>query len=273
MTIRYILAMAPEHKRSLVDIGPFVSLLTPDGYNPKTDKGHARNYSTAVLYLAPSDASGVMNTCGNESDGCRSGCLYRAGRGAFDVEIPAARINRTKTFLYNRFAFNARLVKEITAHIARAGRKGMIPCVRLNGTSDLPWERLRLNDGRTVLETFPDVQFYDYTKSVRRALANAAGEHPANYNLTFSRAETNEADCVRVLNAGGNVAVVFNSRTKSGKRAADPLPEVWHGYRVIDADTDDLRFLDPANSIAGLRAKGPAKLDTTGFVVDVRRAA
>jgi len=265
--------MAPEHTAVDTRVGPFTTLLTPDGYNPKTDKGHARGFVTAVLYLAPSDASGVLNVCQFASPGCRASCLYRAGRAAFDVEIPAARINRTKLFRYNRFSFNARLVKEIASHVRRAARKGMRPAVRLNGTSDLPWEAYRLNDGRTALETFPDVQFYDYTKNVRRALANAAGEHPANYHLTFSRAETNEPDCVRVLNAGGSVAVVFNARTKSGKRAADPLPAYWHGYRVIDADTDDLRFLDDPNVIAGLRAKGPAKLDRTGFVADVNSDA
>jgi len=257
-----------------LDIGTVHDLLTPDGYNPKTDKGHLRNYATAVLYLAPSDASGVLNVCQYASDGCRDVCLYRAGRGGFDPEVPAARINRTRWFRFARFAFNARLVREIQSHIDRALRKGMTPCVRLNGTSDLPWEKLRLNDGRTVLETFPGVQFYDYTKNVRRALANAAGEHPANYHLTFSRSEVNEDDCVRVLAAGGNVAVVFNARTKHSRRPADPLPAYWHGYRVIDADTDDLRFLDPANVIAGLRAKGEsAKHDTSGFVVDVRDVA
>lgn len=264
---------APSAVPAPIDIGTFTDLLTRDGYNPKTDKGHARNYATAVLYLAPSDASGVLNVCQFASLGCKSGCLYSAGRGGFDPEVPAARINRTRLFRFSRFAFNERLVREIDRHLEKAASRGMRPCVRLNGTSDLPWEKLRLNDGRTVLETYPDVQFYDYTKNVRRALANAAGEHPSNYHLTFSRSETNEDDCVRVLRAGGNVAVVFNARTKHSRRPADPLPETWHGYRVIDADTDDLRFLDPANVIAGLRAKGPAKSDTFGFVVDIRSAA
>jgi hypothetical protein len=148
-------------------------------------------------------------------------------------------------------------VREIETHIRRARANGLTPCVRPNGTSDLPWERLRLNDGRTVLETFPDVQFYDYTKHPARALANARGQHPANYKLCFSRSESNWSDCEDVLNAGGNVAVVFQSY----------LPDFYNGYRVVNGDLDDLRHLDPAGVIVGLKAKGRGKRDASGFVV------
>jgi hypothetical protein len=242
----------------------FVELLTPDGYNPKLKKGRARGFSSAVLHLAPANLSG-FNVCQFASVGCKAACLNTAGHGGIvkkgetTNEVQLARIARTSLYFGNRFAFNELLVKAIATHIRRATRKGLTPVMRLNGTSDLPWETIRLNDGRTVLETFPDIQFYDYTKNPKRALANARGEHPANYHLTFSRSETNSADCAEVLRAGGNVAVVFSGHP----------PATFNGRPVISGDDDDLRFLDPAGVVVALKAKGRGKRDTSGFVVRV----
>jgi hypothetical protein len=261
----------------------FGSLITPEGYAPKTDKGRARGYSTAIMYFAPADLSGY-DVCQYRSEGCTRACLNTAGHGGIakksDLaelnDIQRARIARTRLFFENRFIFNAVLVKELTAHVAKACKAGMIPCVRLNGTSDLPWERLRLNDGRTVLETFPDVQFYDYTKNPIRATANARGQHPANYHLTFSRSESNELEALSVLHAGGNVAIVAKICACSPKgRCPHDIPETltYAGRRVISGDHDDLRFLDERGVFVGLKAKGQARVDTSGFVVDVRRAA
>lgn len=240
----------------------YVELLTPDGYNPKTKKGRARGYSTAIMHFAPSDLSG-MNVCQFATAGCRAACLNTAGHGGIIRKgettnaIQLARIARTNHFRFDRFNFNAELVVAIQTHVRRAVRKGLTPVVRLNGTSDLPWEKLRLNDGRTVLETFPEIQFYDYTKNAKRAIANARGEHPANYHLTFSRAESNQSDVDAVVAAGGNVAVVF----------AKYLPDVYGGRRVVNGDTDDLRFLDPSGVVVGLKAKGRGRSDDSGFVV------
>jgi hypothetical protein len=249
----------------------YANLLTPDGYSPKTDKGHARNVATAILYLAPSDASGIANTCVDASDGCRTSCLFKAGRGGFDPAVPAARIERTKHLKEDRAGFNVRLVKETVAHRARAGRKQMLCALRPNGTSDLPWEHYKLGDGRTLMQTFRDVQFYDYTKSARRALKHARGEMPSNYHLTFSRSEVNEADCREVLDAGGNIAVVFKicDCKRPCKHEIQDGVYTYMGRPVINGDRDDLRFLDPAGVVVGLKAKGPAKKDTSGFVVDI----
>jgi hypothetical protein len=251
----------------------YVALITPDGYSPKTDKGHARNVATAILYLAPADASGVANLCHDASDGCRNSCLYKAGRGGFDPAVPAARIARTKTMKYNRHGFNTRLIKETEAHRARAERKGMQCAERPNGTSDLPWESFVIDaDGHTLMTRFPDIQFYDYTKSARRALKHARGEMPANYHLTFSRSETNESDCREVLAAGGSVAVVFKicECKRPCKHEIVDGQYTYMGRPVINGDHDDLRFLDPSNVVVGLKGKGPAKRDTSGFVVDIR---
>ncbi len=253
----------------------FSSLLTPDGYSPKLNKGRARGYSSAVLHLAPGRLSG-FNVCSRASAGCLAGCLNVSGHGAIlkpgevtpvvgisqDIEryneVQRARIRRTRWFFEDRPAFLAQLAGEIETHIRRARANGMTPVVRLNGTSDIPWERVKLN-GRSVFEMFPEIQFYDYSKIVERALAYANGQMPANYHVTFSRSESNGQEVARVLAAGGNVAVVF-------KTAA--LPSSWHGVAVANGDQDDLRFLDPAGCVVGLKAKGKAKKDTSGFVVD-----
>jgi hypothetical protein len=250
----------------------------------KTVKGEKQGYLTGILYLAPASIAGVGNLCPNATAGCKAACLYSAGRGAFN-SVQTARIAKTKRFHSDRAAFMAELVADIAALVRKAKRSGMTPVVRLNGTSDLPWENItvRCCDSPTcsngampnIMAQFPDVQFYDYTKSARRALAHARGEMPANYHLTFSRSECNEADALTVLAAGGNVAVVFDT-PKTGT-----LPRFWRGYRVLDGDTSDLRFADPRGDrepfgvragngngyVVGLKAKGAARRDTSGFVV------
>jgi hypothetical protein len=256
----------------------FQSLLTPEGYSPKTDKGRARGYSTAIMYFAPADLSGY-DVCQYRSAGCSAACLNTAGHGGVGLDaaglnpVQRARIARTRLFFLNRFLFNELLVREIRKHVRKAQSKGMIPCVRLNGTSDLPWEKLRLNDGRTVLETFPDVQFYDYTKHTRRALANATGAQPVNYHLTFSRSEVNTDDCLNVLAAGGNVATVLKfCACKRTCKHETPAGLEYFGRPVVSGDHDDLRFLDPAGVVIGLKAKGLGRTDNSGFVVDMYQA-
>jgi hypothetical protein len=244
----------------------FRALLTPDGYNPKTKKGRARGYATAIMHLAPANLSG-RNVCQFASPGCRAACLNTAGRGGIlkhgetTNAIQLARIARTRLFFDDRPAFARLMASEIAAHVRRSRKHGLIPTVRLNGTSDIPWEKIRIFDRQTIFERFADVQFYDYTKSAARALAHARGEMPSNYALTFSRSESNGADVAAVLAAGGNVAAVF----------ATGLPATYAGAMVIDGDQDDLRFLDPAPVVVGLKAKGKGRRDGSGFVVQPGR--
>ena len=207
---------------------------------------------TGILYLAPSDQSGVMNTCPFATKGCREACLYTAGRGAFN-NVKQARINKTLWLARDKAGFIAQLIKDIEALIRKAKRENMTPCVRLNGTSDLPVEKWG------IMEQFKDVQFYDYTKNPKRMVAYLAGEMPKNYSLTFSRAETkaNQKHAGIVLARGGNVAAVF----------AGNLPAMHGENRVINGDESDLRFTDPKGVIVGLKAKGKARKDTSGFVI------
>jgi len=222
--------------------------------NTKTVKGEALGYQTYIMHLAPSTLSGY-NTCPMASAGCAFACLNTAGRGRFTA-TQEARIRKTKWFFENRETFMAQLVKDIMAAVRKAQRDGMVAVFRLNGTSDIRWETVALeHDGvmyKNIMELFPSQQFYDYTKLTNRR------NIPRNYHLTFSRSEENFAMVDTMMARGYNVAIVFNE-----------LPAVYNGYRVIDGTETDLRFIDEQGVIVGLLAKGKAKKDATGFVVDV----
>ena len=222
--------------------------------NPKTMKGEAAGYKTAVLHLAPADLSGT-NVCPWATAGCKAACLNTAGRGGIMRKgettnaIQQARLRRTRDYVEDRQGFLTRLHDEVAAFVRSARKAGLIPAVRLNGTSDL--------DLSGFVEQFPDVQFYDYTKSPQRIKRYVTGQLPPNYHLTYSLTERDESwtTAQAALADGVNVAVVF-----------DKVPAKFMGYDVIDGDAHDLRFLDRQGVIVGLKAKGKAKRDTTGFV-------
>ena len=219
--------------------------------NAKTVKGQGRGYMTAILYLAPADESGY-EVCPMASAGCRKACLNKAGMGAFST-VQAARIAKTRLYFEDRAAFMAQLVSEVRAFIRKAIKLGLIPVVRLNGTSDIPWERVPVEGRANIMELFPSVQFYDYTKRHNRR------NLPVNYHLTFSLAEDNDSRAGAAATNGANIAVVFRT---------DKFPTTFMGMPVVDGDADDLRFLDGRGVVVGLKAKGPAKKDTSGFVRD-----
>ncbi|NRP26414.1 hypothetical protein XMM379_003135 [Aliiroseovarius sp. xm-m-379] len=182
-----------------------------------------------------------------------------------------SRKEKTQAYFKHRDAFLALLVFEIAAHVRKAERKGMDAGVRLNATSDLPWEVRKVTiDGETVglMDAFPSVSFYDYTKVTKRALAHARGEMPSNYYLTFSKTEDNDADVGRVLNLGGNVAVVMSpDNYKLAVKGAIHLGRDLGTFRSIDGDLHDYRPADPRGVVVALRAKGDARKDTSGFVL------
>ena len=215
----------------------------------KTIKGKKKGYLTGILYLAPAETSGI-NVCAMATAGCKAGCLNKAGRAGIFPAIEVARIRKTRELFADRAAFIGQLHQNICALVRKAKRENLIPCVRVNGTSDLPWL------AQEMASRFPNVIFYDYSK-----LPGTAERMTSNYHLTFSHSETNEQACIEALHAGVNVAVVFD--TKKNR----VLPDTWNGFKVIDGDVSDLRFLDEAGTVVGLRAKGPAKRDCSGFVV------
>lgn len=201
---------------------------------------------TAIMHLAPHTQSG-FNVCAYASKGCSKACLYFQGRGRMD-NVQNARLRKTKAFFKNRVDFMQWLSKDIEAVVRKAERENMTPCIRLNGTSDIPWERVPFEGHANIMEAYPDVQFYDYTKRPDR-------QQLGNYHLTFSLAEDNDERAKKMLKKGINVAVVFKE-----------VPKSFWGYPVYDGDDTDLRFTDPEGHIIGLKAKGSAKNDTTGFV-------
>ena len=216
--------------------------------NTKTMKGEEYGYLTFIQHLAPSWLSG-FNTCAMASEGCAFACLNTAGMGKFS-NVQAARIAKTRWFFEDREAFMAQLVKEVAAAVRKAEKLGMTPAIRLNGTSDCRFETVEVAGKSNIMEVFPDVQFYDYTKLPNRR------DIPKNYHLTFSRSESNDFLLNSAFERGMNVAVVF-----------DKLPKTFLGRKVIDGTLTDLRFLDPKGVVVGLEAKGKAKTDRSGFVV------
>ena len=216
--------------------------------NAKTKKGQKKGYLTGILYLTPADLSG-RNVCPHASAGCKAACLYSAGRGAFD-NVKSARLRKTLAFFKDKNSFVADLKADIASLVKKAEKAGMSPCVRLNGTSDIPWHNMG------IMEEFPEVPFYDYTPNKTRMIDYLDGKLPKNYSLTFSRKEDNESACDEVMARGGNVAAVFKN-----------TPETWKGKRTFNGDDSDLRFLDPRGVIVALKAKGKAKKDTSGFVI------
>jgi len=228
--------------------------------NPKVLKGIKQGYNTYILHLAPADLSGY-NTCPKATAGCKAACLNTAGRGGMFKKgettntIQKARIRKTKMFYEQRQDFMLALKKDIELAIKQSKRLGLIPVIRLNGTSDLSWEKYDMIPGQNVFECFPDIQFYDYTKILGRKIKGIA-----NYNLTFSAADGNDADVYSAIAQGYNIATVF------GIKKTLPMPETYLGRTVFNGDDSDLRFLDPKNVVVGLYAKGKAKKDTSGFV-------
>lgn len=223
--------------------------------NAKTVKGEKLGITTYIMYLAPfTQNSKGINLCSHASEGCANACLFGSGSARFN-RVQNGKRNKTEYFLHNRIQFLNQLVLEIerivSIHSAMEnettlGRKGQIIrykdfAIRLNGTSDISFEKFKIRDNKNIFELFPMVQFYDYTKNhLRFDRVSELG----NYHLTFSRSETNDVMSMEILKRGFNVAMVF-----------DQVPNEYKGYKVINGDETDLRFLDESNVIVGLKYK------------------
>lgn len=214
--------------------------------NHKTIKGESimngdmLYYKTYILYMSPfTDNSKGVNLCPFASEGCSKACLFSSGFGGMYERVKEGRRNKTEWFLANRPEFLAQLDIEIGKAIKKHAGKA-IPVFRLNGTSDVMWERYKVRDGKNIFELYPDVTFYDYTKNYRRFDKVL----PANYHLTFSRSESNHKEALSILNRGYNVAWVMTK-----------LPNMHLGYKVVSGDITDLRFKDERNVIVGLTYK------------------
>lgn len=228
------------------------SLLTTS--NTKIVKSLKKGYKTYILHLSPSRLSG-KNLCPKASAGCIAACLNYAGHGGMlkngTNKVQEARLRKSRYFIEDQRMFMIELYVEIQKAVRECDRLGLAPVIRLNGTSDVQWERIPVLEYANIFEACSSVQFYDYTKIDKRMKLSIS-----NYHLTYSRTESNWESCEKVLKSGSNVAVVF-----------DVMPSEYAGYKVIDGTEDDLRFLDPRSVIVGLRALGRAKKDQSGFVI------
>jgi len=235
----------------------FRGKLIASGADAKTTKGNGDKYETAIMYMQPWKSAGI-NVCANaEIAGCIDGCLFTAGRGAFS-NVQQSRAKKTAWFAADRDGFMAQLIVDVTKFIKYCGKQGVTPVIRLNGTSDIRWERIPVGDYAHIFAAFPDVQWYDYTK-----IANRKCDNISNYHLTFSYSAANPLYAKQVkiaMDKGMNMAVVW--------RSVSVIPDNFMGRNVVSGDADDLRFLDPKGVMVSLYAKGRAKKDTSGFVQD-----
>lgn len=253
----------PNNLKQLKEALGVNSLLTNERANPKVAKSEKLGILTGVLHLAPADLSGY-EVCPMRSAGCTAACLHTAGNPAYFMNKNKARIARTKAFFTQRDLFMNLLVLEMSKHLASAKKQKLEPAFRLNGTSDIRWERERVRllpwvqervglgheNYINLMAVFPNVQFYDYTKLHNRKNV------PSNYHLTFSLNETNRKFATSQPH---NIAVVF----------AGSVPDTYLGRKVIDGDEHDYRPDDESGVVVGLKAKGLGRQDQTGFVVQL----
>ena len=233
----------------------FIGNLIRAGGDAKTIKGNDSGYLTAIMYMTPYKTLG-HNLCPMaKTAGCLEGCLNTAGRGSMN-SVQKGRARKAQWFIKDRNGFMAQLVKDLTRFQNYCERRDLKPAIRLNGTTDIRWELIKVS-GKTIFELFPNITFYDYTKIANRR------NLPNNYHLTFSYSATNAAYLKQVDIAkdnGLNIAVVFRNK--------ENIPSEFIGLPTIDGDKTDLRFLEPKQSIVALYAKGKARKDNSGFVVD-----
>ena len=216
----------------------------------KTIKSNKAGFLTGILYLAPYDLSGVNLCPFAKVAQCHVACLNTAGRGAFS-NVQKARLRKAKLFNDHRGEFMAQLIEDIHKLKRQAKKKNLQPVIRLNGTSDIEWEKIMLGEFN-IFGLFPELQFYDYTKNPNRK------NLPSNYDLTFSYSgvESFIKFNRQALSNNMRVATVFKI-----------MPAQFEGRPVINGDDHDARFIEDKNIIVGLKAKGRARKDTTGFVI------
>ena len=223
-----------------------MNLLTTSNFKVSKTNEFNDKYLLSIMHLYPNKI-----VCPDASPGCMRACLVSAGYGKMK-SVTKARAIKTKLYLNNTTDFLTVLEKNIDSHVKKAKKENKHPSIRLNGTSDIAWEK------HAIIKKYSNVLFYDYTKTYDRMVKFLTDSSwPKNYYLTFSRSETNEEECKKVLELGGTIAVVFK----------DAIPETYYGYKTINGDEHDLRFLDGKSVVIGLSAKGLAKEDKSGFLV------
>jgi len=246
-------------------------LIADGGTNAKLHKSNESDsmYKSSIMYLAPATSVSGVNLCPMAvTAGCEKACLFTAGRGAF-TNVENARIAKTELFRDDLEQFMSILFADCARILRKAKKNGYIPAIRLNGTSDILWENIPFNGYANIFAAFPEITFYDYSKNISKARSAKIAMIP-NYSITASYSEVSLAYAHKIADQSEhNIAVVFNTKN---------LPEFFtlangKTLPVINGDISDERYLDPTDKqyIVGLVAKGKAKKDTSGFVIDASR--
>jgi len=236
-----------------------------------SNKYHEGEYYSSVLYLLQEKLSG-KNMCPNATDSCREICLgTHSGHASMMKKgnktniVQLARLKRSILFSKHRDYFLKMLSIELLSLELKANNKGSKPAFRFNGTSDIPVENLG------IIEKFPNIMFYDYTKSKSRMEKFLAGKMPSNYHLTFSYSPEHESDAITILALGGNVATVFDEKATK-KHEPTFIGKLFLGHKVINGNEHDLRFTDPKGGyVVGLTRKGRNNLKGKAFFVPTNR--
>lgn len=221
-----------------------LSYLSSVSATTKHKKSKEYGELTLSLYLAPAKTSGY-ETCPGRTAECTKLCLNESGMNTMtrkdkgDV-INDARIAKTRLFFEHREFFMNWLIMEINTAKRKAERMTYKFSIRLNNTSDISPEDFHIN-GVNILEMFPDVQFYEYTKVASRV---DLMKKYNNYDVTFSYTGYNLKECQQMLLNKIRVAVVFKN-----------VPKEWNGVKVVDGDAYDMRYKDDQAVIVGLKYK------------------
>lgn len=207
----------------------------------KLEKGELQGFDSLGLYLAPANKSG-KNLCTFSCLGCESACLDESGHNLIEkragrLNIDVARILRSWTLEFRKDIAYKILISEIEAGKLKAEKEGRKFCVRLNCTSDV--------DFSDLIASFPDVQFYDYTKNPTNAGAD-------NYHITFSWGGFAKGRLPHYRNALARGMKIAFPIVKTDKERVLELPNTQ------DFDKTDLRFLD------GLEQYGILSVKDTG---------
>jgi len=217
------------------------------GFNSSTKiaKGKKLNYKTGILYLKPADSVSIKTICSHaKKAGCDEDCLEASGRLAM-ANGQLAMYRRTIALLRDSEAFEGQLIKEIKKN------KTDKYAIRLNGTSDLDWSR--------VIKALPDVQFYDYSKNLKRVIENDL----PNYHLTYSASFNNLRcikDTIKAIKLGLNTAIAFNTKEAKGEFKIPKTIEIEDSsIPLVSFDDTDLRFLDEDGAVGSLTRKGSTK--------------
>ena len=232
-----------------------LNLISNGNTNAKTIKNDEETY---ILYLSPYNLNDTgKNVCPFATNGCAKACLNSAGRGKFS-NVQKARRRKTNLFFQDPQKFTQDLAIDLAKINNKALKENKTIFVRLNGTSDINFEKLLNRYLNINFAQFLGLKFYDYTKDKNKALEYSTNEKREKYRITYSRSEKDsERDIQNLLTNGVNVAIVF----------AKDLPGEYLGFPVINGDLTDLRFNDQLGVIIGLKAKGDAKKDVSGFVI------